>query len=412
VTARHNQDLSEDDDIVRALTGLQQLVRRPWAEGETRYASTFVVESEEGSDPISINLLADEVRATNAVVALLGADLRFEHLFDPKAQVRSFIADCVRNRDADQVAGFIAEHARPPVEDVCFIPVTGLIVKKETVVGAVRLLPREAAELPITPHERIQAVVAVPVVGTKEEAMVDRARAEAGAGLRRLRIALRADRWIHDAQLRFRLDSAFMLASGASGWVAPEDVSWDLELDDALIQKAATEPVSLVPTTPETDLDHHVDLALGWIEAAYFAPDPVVAALNLCFALEAVLGRKSDREKGRGLALRRAVLSRVVRRRFAHPNRIYLLYDQLRSSAVHGEIPPSIDRASVSRFAWDVREAVNEALSFSRSKGIVTRRRLLMELAKRDEWTEMTSWLRDNADSGWSTYLDESSPGS
>lgn len=106
---------------------------------------------DEGTDttPTSIGLLADEVGAMRRLEKALNDDLRFEHLTRPVREVRRFIWSCLRDRDTDQAEGFIAQHARDPVEDVCFIPVLSMTVGQEFTVGSIRLLPADAPELPI-----------------------------------------------------------------------------------------------------------------------------------------------------------------------------------------------------------------------------------------------------------------------
>ena len=64
--------------------------------------------------------------------------------------------------------------------------------------------------------------------------------------------------------------------------------------------------------------------------------------LYLFFALEAMLGDKSEGLKAPALAVRRAIRGLVTRDGFIHPARTYLLYDEVRSAAVHGEEPPEI----------------------------------------------------------------------
>ena len=114
-----------------------------------------------------------------------------------------------------------------------------LTVGQEFTVGSIRLLPADAPELPIEPGGSIRAVAAVAVRGTNTNAMVDRARGVAERELRRLRIALRDDKWVDGAQLRFRLGPQFALVSGPR-WTAPADMSWDLELFDDLARPSPT----------------------------------------------------------------------------------------------------------------------------------------------------------------------------
>lgn len=383
-------------------------MRRPATDDPERYVSHFVVVADRDDDanPTSVGLLADEQALIRRLETELAHDLRFEHLAEPVREIREFIRDCLHDRDADQVEPFITRHGQQPATDTCFIPVLNLTVATEITVGSLRLLPADSTELPITPSQHLRAIAAVPVIGTDTNAMVDRARVVAERELRRLRIALREDKWVHEAQLRFRLGPQFALASGPSGWVAPGDVAWDLELYDDLIQTVTAQQVIHLPDPPSTKLNDQVDLALTWIEAAYFAPDPVVQAVNLCIALEALLGRKDDKEKGRGLAMRRAVLGKVASGGFAHPGRIFTIYDQVRSTAVHGEIAPTISRGTVTQLAFDIRRAVDETLTFARAHNLPSRKAVLKALKRQDQWDEVANWLRQLHDPDWNTYLD------
>lgn len=85
---------------------------------------------------------------------------------------------------------------------------------------------------------------------------------------------------------------------------------------------------------------------MRWIEQAFVVGDKQLLELLFCFfALEALLGDKSDGLKAHALAFRRALLGSVVRGHFAHPNRLALLYDKVRPAAVHGSEPPGSKRS-------------------------------------------------------------------
>jgi len=87
----------------------------------------------------------------------------------------------------------------------------------------------------------------------------------------------------------------------------------------------------------------------------------VLECLYLFFALEAILGDRSEGLKAPALAIRRALLGWLVTSGFSHPSRTFLLYDDLRSAAaVHGEAPPSLPERLSDMFASDVRRALNE----------------------------------------------------
>ncbi len=99
--------------------------------------------------------------------------------------------------------------------------------------------------------------------------------------------------------------------------------------------------------------------------------------LFLFFALEAILGNKAEGKKARGLAIRRAILSHKTNEGFTHPGRIYLLYDDVRSVAVHGGDPPHVPEDEIKKFSWDLRWAINEFLDLARQEGLSKRGRLL-----------------------------------
>lgn len=399
--------MSEGDDIAAWLRRLQKLVRATKIKKPQEVASTFVVEGED-NEPTNVCLTFKEVGMFSTVVGLLESDLRFEHLFDARAVLRGFVADCLRKTDRDQVPIFLNLHERVPQNDICFIAVRDLVVKREIEIGPLRLLPPNAPEMPIKdPGPHVTGIVAVPTLGTNTIAMVDRARAEAELQLRRLRVALRADPWIPDEQLRFRLDRQFALASGGSGVVMESDVSWDLELGDDLIEKASREPIMRLAGTPEGRLGRQFDLAVRWIEAAYLTGDPELKTLQLCFALEAILGRKSDQLKGERIAFRRAVLGQVMSGGFTDPDRVFDIYRQARSATAHGEIAERVPERELTVFSWDVRLAVNEAISYSADGNHTTREDLLRGLESTDEWTETAEWLRQRGQKKWRKFLEQ-----
>ena len=102
--------------------------------------------------------------------------------------------------------------------------------------------------------------------------------------------------------------------------------------------------------------------------------------LFLFFALEAILGDKSEDLKGRRLALRRAVLSHRMAGHFSLPYDTYLLYDKVRSTAVHGGSPPLVPARMLVGFAWDVRLALNEILEYARREGLSQPSRVIKAL--------------------------------
>lgn len=104
--------------------------------------------------------------------------------------------------------------------------------------------------------------------------------------------------------------------------------------------------------------------------------------MNLIFALEAILGDRSEGQKAERLALRRATLAAKHTGTRVNPRRrrIYDLYDQPRSDAVHGEDPREVTRDEVQRLSADVRQAINEFLEYAAENGITKRSQLVKEL--------------------------------
>lgn len=80
-------------------------------------------------------------------------------------------------------------------------------------------------------------------------------------------------------------------------------------------------------------------MALDWFDRARRATDFVTRTLFDFFALEALLGDRSEGEKGLGITFRRTMLSVAVNERFSSPHALFFFYDQVRSGAVHGELP-------------------------------------------------------------------------
>jgi hypothetical protein len=56
------------------------------------------------------------------------------------------------------------------------------------------------------------------------------------------------------------------------------------------------------------------------------------------------------------------------------------LYDEVRSTAVHGGEAPSVPHDELVAFAWDVRRALNEFLEFARAEKYAKRARILAAL--------------------------------
>jgi hypothetical protein len=326
-------------------------------------------------------LFRDERLALEKVRSLLDQDLRFEHLSESAVKEATWRFACTAavQRKGDLVSKFVEEHAHEVRDRTCFFPVELLRIKEEVGLYGVRLIPPDAVELPGTflvrdPRPAMTSVIAVGCSGTNYKKMGDRARPVAERALRLLRATLREDQWLPDRQLRFRLgESVWFDDSVAAGWALGPQEGWELELDDGLLSHATSQEISTLPQVPANDVERRAGRALRWFEGAQLAVDPVVEVLYLFFALETILGDKSEGLKAPSLAVRRAMLGLLASGGFTHPARTYLLYDEVRSAAVHGEELPDVTQREADSFSWDVRRALNEFLRYARAEGFTKR---------------------------------------
>ncbi|MDP5225598.1 MULTISPECIES: VOC family protein [Arthrobacter] len=235
--------------------------------------------------------------------------------------------------------------------------------------------------------------------------MAQRARDLLAHVLRVARVGLRDRYGIGGSQLRFRAGIPYAFSDNLAGWKARSDVSYDLALEPASLDHLGDGPIWTMPSTPVSDIQKKADLALHWMERAQFAGEPLVALLYLFFALEALLGDKSEGLKADMLAFRQLVLSHVVTGRFRHPNTTWFLYDQVRSAAVHGEDAPPVDQETVDKFEWAVRDTLNEYLTFASAQNVGRRGRLIKKLTSHPDVPGLAEWIRTNAGSDWEKYL-------
>jgi hypothetical protein len=359
----------------------------------------------------AIGLTAREADAFEQAREALLKDPRFEHIDrEVEDAVRRFVGECYSDRATDHVRTFVEQHAREPMDLVCYVPVVFLKVSAETEVFGMRLLsvddPRLRREHSFLSLERpVGCVAAVESRGTSYAAMLDRARLAVAHVLRVLRVALREHRGLNDRQLRFRVGDTYAFSERASGRQAPADVAYELGLDRRLIDLAASQPVSKMPLEPVTDVAKKADLALRWMERARFAGEPLVALLFLFFGLEAILGDKSEGLKGHGLAFRQTMLSHIASGSFTDPNETYFLYDEVRSGAVHGEDAPTVSWDDVGSFVWVVRMALNQYLDYAEAQGFSRRSRLLKALDEHPDVPKLIAWLRQNGGPTWEPYF-------
>jgi hypothetical protein len=356
---------------------------------------------------------AAERDALHVAVAEVRADPRLEHLGKRvDDEVWNLLCAAALTEEPELVENFMSEHARLADARPCYMPVENLIVSEACEVAGATLLPVDHPDVPgssfgFSLEEPVGSVIAVNVEGTDFGAMYERAAGVADHALRVARVAMRAHRSVHNRQLRFHRSIGYSFGEGLSGWQISPDAGWSLEVDHELKELMAEQPVADLSAVPDSDIEKKAVVAVRWMERAMLAEVPLEALLLAFFALEALLGDRSEGLKAHGLAYRRAMLSVAVRGSFAHPNRIYTLYDQVRSDAVHGNDLPTLDDKEVRAFVWDVRVALDEYLRLAAGLGLRKRGKLLKALDKHEKREEMIAWLRENAGPDWQKFLYE-----
>jgi hypothetical protein len=353
-----------------------------------------------------------ELDALESAEAALLADLAFEHLGDSVAdKVWAFAARCAIERQPNFVQQFMTEHARDVESRSCYVAVDYLTVTSEVECVGIRFVPVDALEIPrhrAIPDAFAQtpggSVAVVEVVGTDRERMVERGLARVDHALRVMRIAFREHHGVADHQLRFRRGRHYSLGSEVTGWRTPPEAAYVLELRQEFIDLTAQVEVGSLPSVPVTNIQRQADVAIRWMERAWFTGEPIVALLFLFFALEALLGDKSEGQKAHLLAFRQAMLSHVLTGGFPNPNRTLHLYDEVRSDAVHGEKQPEVDDRLVKGFAWTVRQTLNHFLRYAKEQRFTSRSQVLRALDNHPDRESLLGWLKIHGGPWWAEY--------
>ncbi len=388
---------------------LQRLVRRP-PDGTQRAVMTRRLPPDlaTGEDQF-IGVLADEVEAAEKATAAVHGDLRFEHLDHADDEVWRFVAECWADRSADYVPVFVERHAADVRHATCYLPVEFLTVSSETQFAGILLLPVTDSRVPpANPWFALEkptgCVAAVEVDGTSYGRMAERARESATHVLRGIRIALGGR--VHDRQLRFRLGIGYAFDERLTGWKRRDDEAYGLTLAED-VSDLLSHPAMAVPAVPRNDIERKAALAMRWMERACLTGDDLIALLYRFFALEALLGDKSEGLKAHSLAFREMMLSHIISGGFRHPNRTFFFYDQIRSAAVHGEEAPAAAWRDATGFEWAVRDTLSNYLALARDRRIARRGKLLQTLDDHPDRPKLIAWLRQYGGSVWTGYLDK-----
>lgn len=397
--------------VEQALRGLQHKVRAKEPEAPDRSArrSGAIPEDLQTETAKWMTLWAAERAAFDEAVQHIADDERFEYMEAKEidAAVWRFACLAALHRSENHVGPFVAAHAREPEEHTCHFPIEHLTVPVPTELYWVTFLPWDDAPKPQSPGWPIPhgaSVVAVACRGTSRRAMAERARPHAKHALRLLRAALRDHRGIVDRQLRFRLDESFWFEDGLGGWSLHPEKGWELDLHESLLPYATEPRIATLPAVPRNEIERRANRALVWIEQAQLVVDPLAGVLSLFYALETLLGDSEPGQKGPRLAVRRATLGAITSGQFQHPMEVILLYDEVRSSAVHGDTPSPVGEPEFRSLAWSVRHAVSELLDYAEANRLRGRGAVVAALEADEHWSQIIDQLiRPNP--AWQDHL-------
>ena len=104
---------------------------------------------------------------------------------------------------------------------------------------------------------------------------------------------------------------------------------------------------------PKKSINEKALLAVEWLDRAVFMPDPLVATLFRFFALEALLGKASERLETDSCPPADDAQPRSRTSTSSHPDDMFLQYDQVLPYAVHGEIAPAVSGTAGGRVRVD-----------------------------------------------------------
>jgi hypothetical protein len=395
--------------VEETLRDLQRLVRRPPDGGQTAVMTRRLPDDLITSESRYLGLLADEVEAVGSATSALAADPRFEHLDHADDAVWRFVAECWADRSTDHVPVFLTRNAAEVEHAACYIPIEFLTVESRTQLPGLVLLPVDDPQVPpANPRYKLDqptgCVAVVEVDGSSYGPMAERAGERVAQVLRSLRIALGGH--VHPWQLRFRPGIGYSFGGRLTGWKRHDDEAYSLTLATD-ISDLLSHPAMALLEPPRNDVERKARLAMQWMERAYLAGDELIALLYRFFALEALLGDKSEGLKAHGLAFREMMLSHIISGGFRHPSRTYFFYDQVRSAAVHGEEAPDISPKDARNFEWAVRDALCNYLKLADDRGISRRGKLLQVLDHHPDRPQLIAWLRQYGGPVWTSYLDK-----
>ena len=408
---------------LHALKMLVKKVRQPPPDGEGRALMYRVAPGDIArGDFRGMTLVGQQVKAFEVALERLASDQRFEWL--PLKELDDALwhlaCEAKAQPSADGLAeAFVDEYANEPVTQMCFFSIEGLDVEAETELLQIRFLPATSTTMPENVaalsdlvRDPVNCVAAVEVCGTSDVRMAARGREAVEHALRVLRFTLRAPMTLRDEALWFKVGRVWWTEGGGHQWQMPKRPAAPVLLRSDLVDKAAAEPVAALTATGGSAIDEHARIALGWFERSQLEEDPLSKLLYLYFALEAIVGDRSEGLKGDKLALRRAILSHLTTGKFSHPARAYVFYEEVRSKAVHGShVTVPVDDDEVRNFSYDVRAGINEFLELASARGFTKRRELRDALDQDSAYNQLAARLYNENPELWKGLKPETPAG-
>lgn len=346
----------------------------------------------------------------NQVEHSLRDDLRFERLSQTQIResIQWLVCASLADRNSRPDEDFITRHASGIVEMSAWYSVTYLAVETPLAIGNVTIIPIEEEIRKLIPDdvwdERTRSMAITPVVGTNEGKMIIRARQQVRSALTSLRAALPGKlNMFSDVQLRFDTGEA-------CGWLNDERPwRWyrssnhvDLTLPTVVIDHIDGDQLALKGISSR--IAKQFEIAFGWLDRARMTDDMLIRLLFLFSALEAILGDMSEGLKAQRLAFTEALLTLTQEGSFPHPSRLYFLYNDVRSYAVHGNLTFDIDDNEVSALDRRVHNAIWHYLSIVRRERITSPKGFQDWLNHHDQAPELVEWLKTNDPDNWQDF--------
>lgn len=399
------------DPAVAALKRVQQAIRSTTQVAPDECVRSQRVPGTRGSDSRYIMFNAAGRSAVEKAAHVLGADERFEHMRNPEDAIWELATAVAVDKTSDFVASFVERHSRPVQELRCFVAIDHLKTSGPWRVGAVEFLPLDHETVPkpsgwFRPGVHWGTVAATTVAGTNLGRMADRARIVVDDALRLMRLDLLTSQMgITDAQMRFRTGDAYAFSEELTGWRRSPGEAIELEAITDLSSHLISSPLGQLLQPAHDDLTSAMRVAATWLERALFSADPLVDILFSFFGLEALLGRKSDALKGDSLAVRQMTLDHELTGAFAHPNKLWQQYDQIRSAAVHGSITPAVDARDARELRYGVTRTLEQVITLADREGIQRKDALLRWLDNHQDLPALAEWLIQYGGSDWRNYF-------